>query len=133
MAAGTRRIPVAIWVGVVAFVAFMLVIIVLRDLIHPRVIGPIKLAELEKRVDDDPTAVAKEMIDHPVIIDAVVSSVEADRLTLESIGVLKVQAYFNGTPPSVAEKQAVRLRCRDVKPERFVLNQKPVLRDCSLI
>lgn len=91
----------------------------------------IDVAELERRFDRDPDAALRELGGRPVVVRGKVASVHDDRVTLQSIYVLDVQAYTTWRLDGLAEGQSVELACGGVDRADYLTGAKPVLRDCT--
>jgi hypothetical protein len=94
-------------------------------------IGPVATATLEKAFDDDRAAAMARFGNRPILVDGSVSSVHSDRVTLDTIFLLHVQAYFKGSTYGVPLGR-VRLRCDSVTFQDYFGSAKPLLNGCRL-
>lgn len=110
--------------GVIALANFVI------DRLGPEAIA-VDLPALERAIDLDPAIALGKFRDNPVLVTGRIASVHDDRITLDSIGFLNVQAYLRESPARYVEGAEVRLHCRRVVAAEYLAAVKPEFHDCA--
>lgn len=124
-----RTIMIRAGVGIAAVVAIGFAISP-PEFLQARPSGPFPVADLEKAFVDPPAAYAR-FGRGPIIVEGSIASVHDERVTLDTIYFLNVQAYFKGSTAAAAPGPA-RLRCDALEHQDYPTGAKPLLKGCRL-
>ena len=117
-------------IGAIALMALVFLARFIMDTFGPQPI-PVDLPTLERQFDQDAAQAMDRYHAGPLLVSATVASVHSDRVTLETVYALNVQAYLRDAPSNYRVGDEVKLHCRSVDVQDYLVGTKPKLLDCA--
>lgn len=116
--------------GAIALMALVFLARFVMDTFGPQPV-PVDLPTLEREFDEDAAQAMDRYHAAPLLVSATVASVHSDRVTLDTIFALNVQAYLRDDPSNYRVGDQVKLHCRGVDVQDYLVGTKPKLLDCA--